>query len=501
MEYTRVRGDQRLRTRLIPVLISAWVAACAASGDPEGASSPPPVIPTWPTAASLDALTTSVRELSADAMLGRLTGSASGALAETYVYDKLAATGIEMTTQEVPFPLFEVEGPASLQLVDADGAALQDFAYIDEFREVDFSGSGAVSAGLVFAGFGLVYGNTDPYAGLDVSGKVVLLLSGVPAGQGLDETVDGRIDKKLDLAHQHGAAGVIFALSGFYAEADLEKPKEVELAALDEYADIHPELLHAEMPAALVHLGATEKLVGKSVGELETDPSGFDSGRKVRLEIHGTTHAQATCNNVFGILRGEDPTLADQVILVGAHYDHLGVGADGRIFHGAGDNGSGTAVVLEAARAIMASGVKPKRTVVFALWCAEEQGLRGSLWYGHYGTPLFPLRKTALMIQVDYLAEEDGPYITNLDDKAVIQTFLGDEQRAVEMPIRGIDWGGECASDDCVFLWKGVPAYRFIAYGAYHHMTEDTFEHLNMSMVRRVGDVVIRGIGNVAYFH
>jgi hypothetical protein len=198
-------------------------------------------------------------------------------------------------------------------------------------------------------------------------------------------------------------------------------------------------------------------------------------------------------------MRGTDPELGDEVIILGGHYDHIGVGADGRIFNGAADNASGAGVVLETAATLVESGFEPTRTILFALWCAEEQGLWGSFEYGAYGTPLFPLDDTQLMLQVDYLGEEDGPYLTNVDGNELLDEFVGRESSAEELRLRFLDWGGGCASDDCVFLYMGVPAYRFIAYGQYHHVAEDDFSNLNIAMSDRVADICIRGLGRIAF--
>jgi len=437
--------------------------------------------------------------LSGDDMAGRLTGTASGDLAEQYVSDFLTAAGFEPETQDVEFPLFEVGSPAELAIVDGSDAVIDPFVYFEEFREVDYSGSGSATGTLVFAGYGIVKDAYDSFAGLDLTGDVVAMLTGVPTGEGMNDDDDGRLDQKIFEAVSRGAVGVVFVLAGPDATSAGQNGLGMELWASDKYGDIHPDLLSADTPVAFVHIAATERLVGMTHTELQADPTSFETTTRVRLEINGTTHEAATCRNVFGVIPGQDPDLSSEVVIVGAHYDHLGVGADGQIFYGAADNATGTAVVLEAAATMMAYGEPPKRTVLFALWCAEEQGLWGSLEYGIYGAPLYPLEDTKLMIQVDYIGELDGPYLTNVDDAPIIAEFLGDETEDPDMPIMPLDWGGQSASDDFIFLYQGVPAYRFIAYGDYHHVPTDTFDHLNLAMVERVADVVIRGLGLVAY--
>ncbi|MBP7864355.1 MAG: M20/M25/M40 family metallo-hydrolase [Acidobacteria bacterium] len=438
-------------------------------------------------------LETWVADLSAPSMGGRLTGSPSGKAAEAYVEDAMRATGLEVRTQEVRFPLWEVLPGASLTLLGQGDAKPHAYAYLDEYREVDYSGSGDVTGDLVFAGFGLQTATVDSYAGVDVKGKVAVILSGKPEGV---EAEDARVDRKLDTASRKGAAAVVFIPQGKMGERVEEKGDEAEVQATDLKRDFHPELYHADLPAVFLRRKAAETLLGMAPEAAARAPAARALGKRVHLVLQSRLCREAVSRNVFGILRGSDPALAEEVILVGAHYDHLGAGADGRIFFGAADNASGTAVVLEAATAFARSGVKPKRTLVFALWCAEEQGLYGST---HYVTkePLFPLARTRMMIQLDYLDDQYGPCISNPDDNPVFVSFVGkafEEKKLIPLKL-----GGQCASDDCPFLAAKVPAYRFIAYGDHHHRSTDTAENLSLTMLKNTADLVVAGLRNAAY--
>jgi Peptidase family M28 len=465
----------------------------ASQPDVPDVESPPP-----PTEIDPSRLADTLAWLSADDMGGRLTGTASGDKAEAEIVKFLEATGIEVRKQETVFPLYEVESLA-LSVVDAGGDVLDSFAYVDEIREVDFSGNGEVEGDLYFIGYGLTLDEHNSYEGIDVTGKVVAILTGVPSGLGLQAEDDGRVDEKINAAWEHGATGVVFIPAGAELSYDLQRKEEAELTAEDKYLEFHPELFHDGFPSVYLHAASTSKLMGKTAQALASAPEPFDVGKRVRLEASGTVHAEAKCNNVFGVLEGKDPDLAEEVIILGAHYDHLGIGADGRVFNGAADNASGTAVVMEVAAALAASEAVPKRTVLLALWCGEEQGWKGSLEYGYYGTPFYPIKNTKLMVQVDYLDNEDGPYITNVDDNPLIAAFLGDAGDHSEYPVMRDDWHGDCASDDCVFLLQGLPAYRFISEGPHHHRADDDFANLNLPLIGRVAEVCLGGIGAVAY--
>lgn len=473
--------------------------APSADAQPEAEVPDAPPPPPPPTDIDPDRLATTLQTLSADAMGGRLTGTASGDDAEEAIRAFLEGTGIDVRTQDVTFPLYEVGSPIELSVLDDEGQVVESLSYIDDFREVDFSGSGLVEAELAFVGYGLSRDEHDSYEGFDAEGKVVAMLTGVPSGLGLSATKDGRLDDKIHVAWEHGAKGVIFIPFGTELLYDQRDPEAMELRALDRLGGFRPQLHHADLPVVFIHGSAAKGLFGSSPHELSWDLHSFDVGKRVRVEVRGTVHPQADCRNVFGVIEGQDETLSHEVVILGAHYDHLGVGADGRIFNGAADNASGTAVVMETAATLATSGAVPRRTVVFALWCAEEQGLWGSKEYGQFGDPLFPLSDTKLMIQVDYLDNEDGPYLTNVDDDPMITAFLGDAADHPEYPVMNEDLGGGCASDDCVFLDKGVPAYRFLSYGPNHHRAEDDFEALRLPLIERVAEVCLRGMGAVAY--
>jgi Zn-dependent M28 family amino/carboxypeptidase len=105
--------------------------------------------------------------------------------------------------------------------------------------------------------------------------------------------------------------------------------------------------------------------------------------------------------NVLGIIEGSDPKLKDEYFVVGAHYDHNGIAGD-YIFNGADDNGSGSVGVLNIAKAIAASPVKPKRSIVFALWTGEEKGLLGSRYYAQ--NPIYPIEKTVGYLNYDMIS-------------------------------------------------------------------------------------------------
>jgi hypothetical protein len=439
-------------------------------------------------------LAETLRALADPAMGGRRTGLASGDRAEAFIRKYLEDHGLEVRDQEVSLPVPELAPPTALEILGENGEVVDSFAYLTDYREVRWSGEGNVEGDLVFVGHGVMEGAIDAYLGLDVVGKIVAVVAGNPTPEGADPRSAARLDKKIAVAAAKGAVGVVFVLTGNYAKASRQQGVEAEVLAGDGGYGFDPEVRVADVPAVFVHADATARLLGLETNELvAAEPR--EVGKRVRLELHATA-ARSTCRNLFAVLPGTGPD-AEEVVVMGAHYDHIGRGADGVVFPGASDNATGTAVVLEAAATLAAAPEKPNRTVVFALFCGEELGLYGSEAY--VADPLFPLEQTRLMVQFDYFGNRGPIYVSNVDGGRLIARFIRDEDRHPEYPLHRVDWQGQCASDDCGFLREGVRAYRFLSEGDHHHRTTDSFENLSLPIVERVADIAVAGLKRAAW--
>jgi len=176
------------------------------------------------------------------------------------------------------------------------------------------------------------------------------------------------------------------------------------------------------------------------------------------------------------VLPGRDPAAANEVVILGAHYDHLGQGPDGTIWPGANDNASGVAVLLEIARTWQAQGYVPRRTVVFAAWDAEEQGLLGSIHYAAH--PRYPLEDTVAMLQLDMVGAGAGALA--LDGEPGLLEHLLSVAEALAIPTAEYPLG---RSDHVPFLEAGVPAGLLIWWDPdqaipHYHRPGDTDEQI-----------------------
>ncbi|MCI0547717.1 MAG: M20/M25/M40 family metallo-hydrolase, partial [Candidatus Rokubacteria bacterium] len=312
-------------------------------------------------------------------------------------------------------------------------------------------------------GAGGLGGGRDDYAGLDVRGKVALAVDGGPS----------RLEKLL-AARRAGARALLIA-------AETPPPLDATAARVN--------LLSATVTrsAATALLGAP----GRFAGAPPRGATGIEVHLRIALE-----RADRRTANVIAVLPGTDPALAGQMVVIGAHYDHLGR-ADGAVYHGADDNASGVAVVLGLARAFAATGGAP-RTLVFAFFSGEELGLLGS---GHYvRQPGFDAARVAAMVNFDMVGRLGGsrPTVGGLDSAPELRALIADISRAesVEVAGRGHPSGG---SDHARFYSAGVPVLFFHtgSHADYHRPT-DTADKIDAPGMARIAAVGARVIERLA---
>ncbi|MDX1493901.1 MAG: M28 family peptidase [Longimicrobiales bacterium] len=294
------------------------------------------------------------------------------------------------------------------------------------------SGAAGSAAGqVVFAGFGLVEPRLayDDYQGEDVGGRIVLVLDREPGVDdpaspfdGVVTTESSRDWRKVLAAQERGAAGVLFVrdvhnrddISDWQAYHQGLWPAErrrIERFTLGAWLD------DIEIPAAEISVELARRLVAGSgqtlealAQQAETAEGGLGvvalPGAQVRFNTAIQRHVEQG-RNVLAMIEGSDPDLQDEVVIIGAHHDHNGTDG-GVVYNGADDDASGTVGVLEVAEAYAEAaeaGERPERTVLFALWDAEERGLLGA-WY-YTLRPLFPLQRTVAYLNLDMIGRHE----------------------------------------------------------------------------------------------
>jgi aminopeptidase YwaD len=451
---------------------------------------------------------------------GRRAGQPGEWAAGTWLAGRLADLGLEPAGEQGWFQSFEVPLPPR----DRGDSRVRFTTRLGEGKLSAFgsepgeavplfcSGSGSAEGALVFAGYGLVESELelDDYAGLDVAGRVVLIVRGLPQDRdGVELEAGGAagLFHKVMSARRRGAAAVLVAPHPRDAEQALP-PFDSGATAL------------AALPALVVPVGFAERLLpdyrervarldraltAGVAGRAEAAELLGDDGRDTVVQVHADVErGRAPARNVLGRVRG-DGTSA-HTIVIGAHYDHLGLGETGslapgdvgRIHPGADDNASGVAVALEAAR-LLAAGPAPAGDVLIALWSGEELGLLGSKHW--LRAPTVPLERVAANLNLDMVGRgDDGRFqALGAGSAAEFAPWLADlgPAHALELTPEpsGRALGG---SDHQGFLERGIPALHFFSglHGDYHR-PRDTADLFEADGAARLSALLVDLVGRV----
>ena len=392
--------------------------------------------------------------------------------------------------------------PGAAIEVAAPGAPLRTFAGGSDFLPFTFSADGDVTGDVAFAGYGITAAplGYDDYAGLDVRGKVVVVMTGEPR-----ETDPGgpfrpaehfhytELRHKVLNAREHGAAAVVV----------VENPGRGDRLAA----------LRGTTPSwGIVALSARREIADAVLGSggldlatlrAQIDRTGAPVSRVlpgVRARVRSALlRDRGATANVVGILPGTDSTLAAEAVVLGAHYDHLGRGSPfslaperGDAIHpGADDNASGTAALLGIAETLTRSGA-PRRSVVVVAFSGEELGLLGSTHY--VGQPAVPLDRTVAMVNLDSVGRlRDGRlHVMGVDTGQGLRALVEQAGQGVPAPmvLRG---DGVGPSDHTAFLNRERPVvFFFTGAHADYHRPSDTWDKIDADGLRTVTTVAYR---------
>ncbi|RKH15791.1 M20/M25/M40 family metallo-hydrolase [Corallococcus sp. CA047B] len=424
-----------------------------------------------------------IEVLSSDALEGRDTGSKGYETAAGYVSKELAALGVKPVLKTgflQPMALQSrrlVEAKSSVALVRG-GQTLPLVQGEDVMLSTQQGDSGTVDAPLVFVGYGLSIPEKghDDFAGLDLKGKVVVLLQGGPANiPGPLKSHFGSWTERVKVLKRAGAVGVVY----------LQNPKLLELPWDRMVASIrNPTVLFTDpslndsrglkvgVVANVAHSqkwfeGAPhtyEELVTLANADQPLPKFDLPSRLKVKLSIESKPLKSM---NVVGVMPGSDKVLAKEYVVLSAHLDHVGIGdpvKGDRIYNGAMDNASGAAALLEVARALREQPRKPKRSVLFALVTGEEKGLLGSKYFA--SRPPVPITSMVADFNLDMFMPH-WPFtavVAHGKDESTLSVPLSEV--AAQQGVRVLadpepDRNLFVRSDQYSFIREGVPALFF----------------------------------------
>ena len=455
--------------------------------------------------------------LASDALDGRRTGTGGANDAAYYVAGEFARAGLRAGGDlEIP-----IKGKRS----KAMARYLQNFPYVAgvqlgkgnllafgpyprtndtslqanvDWLPLAFSTNAKVDGGLVFAGFGITASELhyDDYAGLNATSKVAFVLQGTPDGDnphGQFGRFEGVRWKAIAARNAGAKALIVIARDATFSNDRLAQ------LAYDNTAG------EAGIPVIVISRSGADKLLALSnsnVETLEQAATAKTPGTNKTLTGEITLATDVVRNevpayNVIGILDGSDPVLKNETIVIGAHYDHLGRGGEGslapnsgQVHHGADDNASGTAGLLELARIFSAQRPKLKRTVVFIAFSGEEEGLLGSNYYVNH--PVVPLADTVAMFNMDMIGrmKDRKLVISGVGTATEWRQLLTASNGGFELSMNEDGFG---PSDHSSFYGKKIPVLFFwTGTHSDYHKPSDTFDKINYTDEARILSFVAR---------
>lgn len=418
-----------------------------------------------------------VERLASDEMDGRLAGTPGHQAAAEYAASRFARLGLlpggdDGYLQHFVLEANEIGGEVELGVVSAAGA-VEALEHGDDFVARGFTGSGEVTAPVVFCGYGLSLPEQgwDDYAGVDVRGKVVLAFKQAPSFEidGVDWGESWYPRPKANAAAQKGAVALLLV-----SVPDAERPQPLIGSVLHGPGE-HPlamPQLHITEAVADTLLATTSTTLSQVQTEIdeERQPRPIELDASVQMRVQANHDPARGTANVVAVLPGSDESLGDEHVILGAHLDHIG--RQGALMYpGANDNASGSAAVMTAAAALVRGDFKPRRTVVFVLFSGEEQGLLGAKAF--VADPPLPLDRAVAMINVDCVGMGDGLHLGGGGaSPALIGLAEAINARATTLEPGDTGYGGWADAEP--FFDAGIPTLSVATRNGWHHLHRPT---------------------------
>jgi len=468
----------------------------------------------------VDDLKPLVYALASDSMQGRETGEEGQRIAAQFIAKQFKDAGLPPKGDKGFFQKIMLQSAAwkdiGLKVADKEFSNRVDFYVYPTFSPdrplTEFKD-------LVFVGYGIEDEKYNDYGKTDITGKAVIFYNGeplAPDGKSLLTGSEFRSNWSLDWRKKVQLAKKKGAIAAFIIDPNFEESLKKNRKAISAYGwkpvGTNPEGIANDLiPHVFVSPEVAKAIFGGKANKAESELADLREGEtfkpvkvkaKIQLRLDKETQSLEG-SNVLAVIEGSDEKLKKEFVFVTAHYDHLGMPDSTVIYYGADDNASGTAGVIEIARAFAEAkkqGVGPKRTVVCMLVSGEEKGLLGSKYYTEF--PLFPLDKTIVDINIDMIGRVDEPHANNPDYIYVIgsdriSTHLHDINEIVNFEHTKLELDYKYnakddpnhfyeRSDHFNFAEKGVPIiFFFNGVHPDYHRPSDTADKINFDALAK----------------
>lgn len=449
-----------------------------------------------------------IQVLASDSLEGRRSGEPGCAKAANYIESEFKRFGLlpggVNGTYRQPFDVVAASELGEKNYLKVDGVELP---IREKWMPLSYTQTGEAKGQLVFAGFGITAPDFgyDDYAGLDAKGKIVLVMKYGPEGEDRQNRYNRfyPLRYKAMNAREHGALGVIVAATEDTFSYDPVSRLRHDWAPGDAgilVAGI--DLVAANSIVEKAGKGALDKL---AIGIAHTSkPNSFEL--PVEVEFATAVKKRLTkTDNVIGYLPGNDPKVGSEVVVIGAHYDHLGRGGpeslspktEGEIHHGADDNASGTAGLLELAEAFAVQKNFMKRAFCFIAFSGEEEGTLGSNFF--VKNPTVPFEKVVAMVNMDMIGrmKDSTIIVQGAGTSSIWKELVSGVNGEIGLKVKFTD-DGYGPSDHSPFYAKEKPVLFFFS-GTHtdYHKPSDTWDKINTEGEKLVLKLAYRTIDKI----
>jgi hypothetical protein len=429
---------------------------------------------------------------------GRLTGTSGYQACAEWLADEFSEWGISPAGENgtwyqwfnVPYTMVLPDCGLTLHIPLKNGNILKHFKYITEFMPGSTSGNGEITGEVVYAGYGITAPELgyDDYRGIDVKGKIIMIEreSPVNPSAGADKFNSWYEYSFHQYKHanaiKHGAIGLL------YNYGPIANPNN---AYSEKFIYVH--VGDSVVKDIFSGTGKDHREIVATIDKT-LKPQSFNTGKVVTIKMSTAHFPEGKGSNVIGLLKGSDPELSKEVIIIGAHLDHLGMCYD--LIPGANDNASAVAVMMGVAKALAVNKIPLKRSVMFVAFGSEEQGLLGSKAYA--ADPIFPLEKSVLL-NMDGVGIGQGINAAAGKDFPVLWSFI--EEANKKYIHRTLVTGsfsnlGRPRLDAAILLRAGVPSLSFSTFGSlnYYHVPMDNMEIIKPEIMEDMAQLLFLSV-------
>jgi hypothetical protein len=447
------------------------------------------------------------RYLASDELMGRAVGTPGIEKARDYIAAEFSKYGLTPGGETNGY-LQRLSVTTGVRLAEPSTfitGGSQPLRIQEDWLPLGLSGSGKFAGEVVFAGYGISakdYGYDD-YAGLDVKGKVVLVLRYEPPPKNNDSifrrgprySQHATFNSKINNARSHGAVGLILVDLSSTEQGTAELVPVARSLGRNPSSFVAVQITKQIAEPWFQSRGISLQELRQKIDREERPASALLPGSHVAVEVT-LEKIDAAAQNVVGFLPASNPGTKESIV-IGAHYDHLGLGyfgsepgQEGKIHNGADDNASGVAVLLRVARTLSERPERLERNIVFVAFTAEELGLHGSRHYAAH--PLFPSEATKAMINLDMVGRMRKNQLTlfGLETAEELRSLVSAAAQGLGIETlpaaRGVG-----RSDHASFYDKNIPVLH-VYTGSHedYHRPSDDWEKLNVEGMEKIGAFV-----------